>query len=236
MYKRQAYVIVVLRENTARVAMGNLAGAEAEAAQNGLLNTVIETIDDGVLLVDPGGRIVMSNPAARRFLGSGKARVGTVWAAPDGLRDATGALLSRERLRDLLMEPGAGAVPVVLRSPTTQGRQRVYSVSAHPLGRRQPPLTIVVISDVSAEHDRHSQLETFAGAVAHDLKNPLASLALWMDPVSYTHLDVYKRQRRTSWCSECSGLWEPRGGSPRCSCADRRHVARGRSGRAGGVR
>lgn len=176
-----AYVIVVLRENTARVAMGNLAGAEAEAAQNGLLNTVIETIDDGVLLVDPGGRIVMSNPAARRFLGSGKARVGTVWAAPDGLRDATGALLSRERLRDLLMEPGAGAVPVVLRSPTTQGRQRVYSVSAHPLGRRQPPLTIVVISDVSAEHDRHSQLETFAGAVAHDLKNPLASLALWMD-------------------------------------------------------
>jgi signal transduction histidine kinase len=174
-----AFVIIVLREATARVIVGNAAAAEAEAAQNALLHKVIESIEDGVLLVDAVGRIVMSNPAARTLLGPGMGAPGASLSRPEADREM--AELVAASLRELLAAPSDGPVRTELRMTTGDRQHRVYALAARPLSDSAGRLHIVVISDITAEHDRRSQLESFAGAVAHDLKNPLASLALWMD-------------------------------------------------------
>lgn len=40
---------------------------------------------------------------------------------------------------------------------------------------------LVLLRDSTGAKERQQQLEAFAGAVAHDLKNPLAGLALWIE-------------------------------------------------------
>ena len=178
-----SYVLVAFRERRARLVEETRAAANQAAAQTELLRSVVQTMSDGVLLTDTAGRIVLANPAARTMLGRPSAHSPQDdWASSFDFRAAGGTALTEEQIRELLAPPTEGHARMTVTVPAAAGGDlRYFTLTARGLTHRHDRLNLVLISDVTAEHSRRRELESFAATVAHDLKNPLASLTTWMD-------------------------------------------------------
>ncbi|WP_276260376.1 histidine kinase N-terminal 7TM domain-containing protein [Haloglomus litoreum] len=152
-------------------------------------NAVVEALDDGVVVIE-GGRIVDANPAARAILRV-EAPVGEAAAAA-----LPGPVVDAARRGVQTADGGEGVVDIV-----QDGKRRWYRVRAIPLdrggvagsdraqvplstaidaGREGPPATVLLLTDVTARRHhlrrlrkQNEQLEEFAAAAAHDLRNPL---------------------------------------------------------------
>ena len=178
-----SFVLVSFRERRARLTAKARAAAQSEAAQAEVLRSVVQTMTDGVLLTDALGNIVVSNPAARSMLGRSATSASTDgWIAHHGVRTSSGAVLTSEERRRLLDPPSDGGARMTISIPgENDGERHYFDVAARRLVHRTDRLNLVLLSDVTAAHARSRELESFAGTVAHDLKNPLAAVALWMD-------------------------------------------------------
>ncbi len=183
-----SFVLVSFRERRARLTTRAREAGEKEAAQAELLASVVQTMTDGILLTDAQGRVVVSNPAARSMLGtpgdpaSAEHDSAQEWATRYGVRAPSGDALSAEDRRRLLNPPPEGHVQMTVAVPADdEGQRRYFDVVARRLVHRHDRLNLVLLSDVTATHARSLELESFAGTVAHDLKNPLSAVALWMD-------------------------------------------------------
>ncbi|WP_440990074.1 histidine kinase N-terminal 7TM domain-containing protein [Haloarchaeobius baliensis] len=128
--------------------------------------TVLETLSDGVLVVDRRGRLVDLNPAAKELLGLDEAAVGD---------QATSVLASHPDLRDSVDGPGPPSGTVTIE---TSDGERHLEVTQTPLAARGG--NVFVLRDVTGRIERERELERqnerldqFAGVVSHDLRNPL---------------------------------------------------------------
>ncbi len=178
-----SFILVTFRERRARLVEETRAAAAQAAAQTELLRSVVQTMSDGVLLTDATGRIVLANPAARTMLGRPSTRsTGAGWASSFDLRAASGTALTPEQIRELMSPPTDDHARMTVTVPSAEGDEaRFFALTARGLSHRQDRLNLVLISDVTTEFSRSRELESFAATVAHDLKNPLASLTTWMD-------------------------------------------------------
>jgi len=133
--------------------------------------TVVENIDDGVIVLDEDDRVVDVNRTGKRILDVGdRPVIGTHAEAvladsPDIWEHVAGL---EEGRREVAVETEAG--------------QRVYEVQASPLqaGRRGPGGRLFLVHDVTDRKRRerelrrqNEQLDQFASLVSHDLRNPL---------------------------------------------------------------
>ena len=72
----------------------------------------------------------------------------------------------------------------LLRIDPQTGQQRILSVSAaplHPPSPDEPAVAVLVLHDVTKARAQQRELESFAGVVAHDLKNPLTGVISWAE-------------------------------------------------------
>ena len=145
--------------------------------QAALLGTVFDTMSDGLVVLDDKRRVVMHNAAARQLVGR-RIPLGQEmnWSAYLGLHDLSHRPLSDDDL------PGGGndgsyAHQIVVER---DGTQRVLDVGSWPLPGAHDR-TLVLFSDITAERERLSELTSFAGVVAHDLRSPLAGLTGWLE-------------------------------------------------------
>lgn len=174
-----ALSIVLGREEQARLVSRIRASEEATIAQAVLMDRIIGTMDDGLVVFTQDGGVLLANDAARHMLH---------WSPQDpDLEIASLALLSTG-------DPGEpGVVDDVL-----AGRQPdpVDILPAHPAGEAPRVLSaravgcqgeegvmqvVVVLLDVTEQRRRTAELTSFAGVIAHDLLNPLGAVEGWTE-------------------------------------------------------
>jgi signal transduction histidine kinase len=135
-----------------------------------LLHAVVNSMAEGLAVVDADGQWLLRNPAATRVGGLAGDLRGMLAAAP-GDQDPLALALSGETVRDMELEvadpPG-----------------RILAVSAAPLPPDSATGTaraLLIFRDATVEHARRVDLTAFAAVVAHDLRNPLAGVENWTE-------------------------------------------------------
>ncbi|MBW3085144.1 Adaptive-response sensory-kinase SasA [Austwickia sp. TVS 96-490-7B] len=194
--------LVMFRERHAHTQTQGLAATRQAAAQSAILDVVVSSMTDGVLLTDRHGRVVSSNPAARALLGAPRHGVDASagWVRRYDVRGSHGTDLNDAQITaleqpplqrapstdhgDLTLAPDGSALDAEVATADGAGGWRTLAVHTRALTRTPQSLDahqVVLLKDVTASRQRRQELETFAGVVAHDLRNPLGAVSLWLE-------------------------------------------------------
>ncbi len=171
-----AFVIAQQREDTARLTEELATRRIRTAADNAILDGVFGAMNDGVLVTDPDGRVVLTNRAAQHLLGtkvSPGERESTLLAGllrPDG-----SGPLTREHVRGFLAETDGGVLNVAVPADSSSGL-RSLGLTSRPLLQSNRAHRLIMFRDTTAQQERQHQLKVFARSVARDLNKPLESL------------------------------------------------------------
>ncbi|MFC0221933.1 ATP-binding protein [Nocardioides zeicaulis] len=150
-----------------------------------LLDAVTDRLEHGVAVIDATGRIVVQNPAAARLLPGPHGRFSDDdHPAAYGVHRADGAPMDLASMpHSLALATGESVTAaLVVRRPDADDSYVNVRVDALDLGEDPSSRLAVVSVRDDTEHRRHvDDLETFAGAVAHDLRSPLAAMSSWVE-------------------------------------------------------
>lgn len=168
-----AGLIMAVGRDERRSLLQGVRRAEGEARmQSDLLRATVDTMHDGLIVLEEGTGVVLRNPAAARYAEMGEFQV----------FDASGRLVPPAELpsrRAVAGESVSGRYGI----RGADDRELQVEIAAMPLprsgegGRR----AVVVFRDVTDQELQRRELVAFAGVVAHDLKNPLTTIDGWTE-------------------------------------------------------
>jgi len=156
------------------------------AKERALFERIFNTLQEGILVIDAQGAIEYANDASRRLIGTGGDDLSgrTLWRLIPGLRPSAG-------------DSGGAGADVVARefelSYPEPRTVRLYMVPFGQEGAGGPRRQAVILSDVTRERrtaeqriedERMSSILLLAGGVAHELGNPLNSLAIHLQLIA----------------------------------------------------
>lgn len=170
--------LVLGREEQARLISQVRASQQATAAQALLLDRIVETMDDGLVVFAEGGDLIVINDAARHFIGWPEQG----WGDPRALELLYDPTYEHPRIvNETLLGRTPDAVDLMPERP--EGAQdRILSARAVPcVGEEGTMQVVVVLFDVTEERRRTAELTSFAGVIAHDLLNPLGAVEGWTE-------------------------------------------------------
>ena len=184
--------------------------AEAEAQRRAELNALIENMNDGVIIAEPGGRISMLNASACAVLGLGDEKPRTVEALYAlELRELGGEPIPSERrplMRALRGEQFVDDEALTTR-PTGEQR-RVLSAGTNVRDRDgKVALAIIVFRDVTDLRRLEQQREEYLALISHDLRNPLNSIMIMVSTLKRSleknglreEADLAERTKQNVW-------------------------------------
>jgi two-component system, OmpR family, phosphate regulon sensor histidine kinase PhoR len=129
---------------------------------------IVDALDDGVLLLDGAGRLLVANPAARSWFG-----------LPDALRPGLPAkrVLGVPQVTALAEQAAATRAPVAGSCTLVFPEPRTLAVRAFPLADRGPTGRIVVtVTDITQRHRLEVLRRDFVANASHELKTPVAAV------------------------------------------------------------
>ncbi len=155
--------------------------AGAHRAQADLFGQMIDAMTEGVMVVDDREEVLAINTALLGLLGGGQHR------PTERLRGLMGHHLDGTPLEEHEHPShralaGERVIREQVLHRTVGEPDQVLTVTALPLpdhdgsGRRR---AMLLVEDVTVEHDRRADLVTFAQMAAHDLRNPLTAIKGW---------------------------------------------------------
>jgi signal transduction histidine kinase len=167
-------------------AIHRLAQARVESeARARLLGAVLESMQDGLVVVEEGGQILVANSASRGLFGIDELPDTMRSAADYGLFHDDGRPVADQEMAAFRALQGeeVPAKDLHLRVDSVP-EGRVLAIGARSVGGRDPsdpPLAMVNIRDVTLDRQHRDSLASFAGIVAHDLFNPLSVVTGWAE-------------------------------------------------------
>jgi two-component system phosphate regulon sensor histidine kinase PhoR len=129
---------------------------------------ILDALDDGVLLLDGAGRLLVANPAARSWFG-----------LPDDLRPGLPAqrVLGVPQVTALAEEAAEARAPVVGSLTVVFPEPRSLTMRAFPLADRGPTGRIVVtLTDITQRRRLEVLRRDFVANASHELKTPVAAV------------------------------------------------------------
>jgi two-component system phosphate regulon sensor histidine kinase PhoR len=129
---------------------------------------IVDALDDGVLLLDGAGRLLVANPAARSWFG-----------LPEDLRPGLPAhrVLGVAQVADLAEQAAETGAPVTCTVSVVFPEYRTLALRAFPLVDRGPTGRIVVtMTDITQRRRLEVLRRDFVANASHELKTPVAAL------------------------------------------------------------
>jgi two-component system, OmpR family, phosphate regulon sensor histidine kinase PhoR len=129
---------------------------------------ILDALDDGVLLLDGAGRLLVANPAARSWFG-----------LPDDLRPGLPLqrVLGVPQIAELAGQAAASRAPVVGKVTVVFPESRTLSARAFPLADLGPTGRIVVtLTDITQRRRLEVLRRDFVANASHELKTPVAAV------------------------------------------------------------
>ncbi len=142
--------------------------AEEESRLRDRLETVLNSMGDGLVAVDRGGEVATYNPAAASILGLPESQViGRPLASVFNGRDPEG--------RPLSLTEDLGGMAFVERP---DGREVPVAITSAPLrdGSNAPLGRVYVLRDMTREHEVERMKTEFLSNVSHELRTPLTPI------------------------------------------------------------
>ena len=155
------------------------------SAESGKLTAMLDTMEDGVIVIEADGRITLMNSAAE-------------WLLDISARDAVGARLV-EVLRDHEIQQVAA-----LSLSSGQIRQvevellphrRFLNAIATPLGGSSANGILLTLHDLTANRQVENTLREFVTNVSHELRSPLASVKVMVETLDDSALNDERTAR-----------------------------------------
>jgi two-component system, OmpR family, phosphate regulon sensor histidine kinase PhoR len=129
---------------------------------------ILDALDDGVLLLDGAGRLLVANPAARSWFG-----------LPDDLRPGLPVqrVLGVPQVSQLAEQAAEARAPVVGNLTLVFPKARTLALRAFPLADRGPTGRIVVtMTDITQRRRLEVLRRDFVANASHELKTPVAAV------------------------------------------------------------
>ncbi|MEV6343037.1 ATP-binding protein [Actinoplanes sp. NPDC051851] len=161
-----------------------LAAQREEASRRAeMMTTIVDSMADGVAVIDSTGRVILRNPAAVQLLGGQASQDGTVAASDHyGFFHLDGQPVTDDELAHVRVRTGErveGVDYVIRNAGVPEGRIVRVTASSFPDGDGRT--AVVLFHDVTAERRHRDELANFAGVVAHDLLNPVTTVEGWSE-------------------------------------------------------
>jgi NtrC-family two-component system sensor histidine kinase KinB len=166
--------------------------------EKGKTEAIIECLEDGIMLIDPGGVVTHLNDVGGIILGIERGEA--LGSAFDDLNSSSPHYLRvRTALRSIATQPiEAQRVEVDLH---VRGRDHSYILKPVPLrqGDGQFFGTILILQDITYLRDKDRARTNLVATLSHEIKTPLTSLGLSVELLlRRADLDVEQRELLTS--------------------------------------
>ena len=149
------------------------------SSESSKLTAMLDTMEDGVVVIEADGRITLMNSAAE-------------WLLDIGARDAVGARLV-EALRDHEIQQVAAlslsSGEIRQTEVELMPHRRFLNAIATPLGGSSDNGILLTLHDLTADRQVENTLREFVTNVSHELRSPLASVKVMVETLEDGAID-----------------------------------------------
>ncbi|NCJ06433.1 HAMP domain-containing protein [Synechococcales cyanobacterium C] len=152
---------------------------EELTAEKAKLETLVSTIADGALLLNPDLEIVLANPAARRLFGW-ESREILMESVLVNLPDPVRVELTRPLCQTATGECEGGEFRITLQDPNLR-TLRILLTTVLDQYREKPKGVAVTVQDITREVELNEAKSQFISNVSHELRTPLFNIKSFIE-------------------------------------------------------